>query len=372
MSDTESIPIRWSSYDNIQKYLSRKGAFPDAILKMSCLATLKIDGSNLAVHMRQVDPTGWQIEALHGRNQPIWIREEDPTVAKLSGLKYGNAGFLGKLPEEMFRFVQTFAESISVRNIVVYGEVYRFPEQRFVSWHPFGYKLPDSDWQCHKLDLNLHAQFTAISGHPRFDNPCDCFQFLQKVETHVIFPPPVCFSGILRDGIETLFPLMMNPPMREFEGVFLVLDNGHAVKWKTGLHEEQKYLVSIDAIRFEEETSRMLYGKLKEVFDARPEMKIKDIRSHESMLADAARKESERCLQMEMERAIRHELTKWPDMETLSKKDRAPKLQILIPRAEEELKSRYEGTTIPWTDEQINYVAKSVVPRVVMTVPVVG
>ena len=154
----------WGSYKNIHKYsadaVNRSGTTLPSLLQKKCTATLKMDGSNLGIH---VSTKSRKILTIIGRNSIVW--KQKGKFNQLDKLSYGNAKALGKLPMAMREFAFRVAEKLKIDDeIIIYGEAFRFgSKQKFASWHPFGYKIPENNWTLNMLTSDTFDLFNSCS-----------------------------------------------------------------------------------------------------------------------------------------------------------------------------------------------------------------
>eukprot|EP00457_Paulinella_chromatophora_P016174 gb/GEZN01016923.1/.p1 GENE.gb/GEZN01016923.1/~~gb/GEZN01016923.1/.p1 ORF type:complete len:257 (-),score=34.79 gb/GEZN01016923.1/:50-739(-) len=203
--------LQWASYYNIHRLdlwlesslalkapvseeKEEKQKFPlDAFFQQIVCVTEKLDGSNLAIHAmkRSTRKSGknrekgseakaeqeWEIVELRGRNSSLWKSLDNKS---LTNITYGKVGKLDNLPYAALEFASKIGEMLGVPEIVLYGEAFRAPAQRLASWHPFAYKLPQSDWKLRTLTSEVHALFQKASGVGPFSGHEDTLKFLQE------------------------------------------------------------------------------------------------------------------------------------------------------------------------------------------------
>jgi hypothetical protein len=357
----------WGHYENLARFIKDKNALNGSvgpIFNAMSFFTEKLDGSNLAIWIKDGN-----IHALLGRKSIVW---DTSNPKSLKSLSYGNADALGSLPEAMASFAIAIATELCVSEIIIFGEAFRYKKgkgQKFASWHPFGYKLPnESEWHAYRLNslvYNLFAKFTKIPK-AAYDDHESLFAFLQNANDHVICPPPVMFAGVLGEGIFKLYDLMKNITTDEFEGVFVILeDNSAGFKWKTGIHEEQMAIAPIESLVFDTDDDRSCYQKIADVFNTRPnrDNRIKMLRSRDAEDAKLNQKltkeEIEAIIKRDISTALVREYTKMVPVDSIPKKDRKLIVEKMSLGVIDEVKQIYNESDkeIPYSDEMLKNIS---------------
>jgi hypothetical protein len=211
-------------------------------------------------------------------------------LKKLTSLPgYGNAGSLGNLIPKMRDFCVRVANALGVDEIEVFGEAFRAKKivthanakkevKKFeqaatrASWHPFGFKLPPAALaaadqkqteakicKVNRLTSFTHKLFSSCVDFSAFPEsstsslPTNHAEFMNllndpNLKDFIVCPPPlyVSKSNITDAILNTLGPLLLGATERDFEGVFLVHEEGSfGCKFKTGSHDEQGKLPSV-------------------------------------------------------------------------------------------------------------------------------
>lgn len=362
----------WGSYDNIHKFIrdlpkSKKYANNiNSFFDINVFITEKMDGSNLGIHIKK-DETEWKIIKLQGRNAPIWNYGDDKAINNLS---YGNAKALENLPNEMYQFAKCVAEKLGVNEIIIYGEAFKTENQKFASWHPFGYKILENDLELQKLTSKTYQLFVESSKFPAFTLHHETFDFLKNQKTHVVFPPPMLFAGKLGDAIETLFPMMEAAILwKDFEGTFIISENSNwdfGLKWKTGEFEEQLSIPSSNELTFLNEKSTNIYKKLEHIFHLKS--KIEKPKKSEPTEEAINEKKLETELIKKVGIAVDRELSKIPSVENIPKEKRITIVENLIPNVADEVIKQYTDCelAVPWSREMIEKKAKIIMCAKIM------
>ncbi len=97
--------MKWESYSNLHRALSsyvntvahltnevEEKVAADPFFEQRVCATVKMDGSNLGIHVVRAEGGEWAVEGLVGRNSMLWSRGEHNIAALKNIGKYGNAG----------------------------------------------------------------------------------------------------------------------------------------------------------------------------------------------------------------------------------------------------------------------------------------
>src|SRR6185503_11340420 len=119
---THNLEEKWPQYDNIHRVLYKLNTDNeniDEFLNTQVNITIKIDGSNLGIHIQKNSYKKWIIAKLRGRNSTIWSIRSTTPINKLP--KYGNI-LLNELPQLMFEFSTAIGDFLKVDDIIVYGE----------------------------------------------------------------------------------------------------------------------------------------------------------------------------------------------------------------------------------------------------------
>jgi hypothetical protein len=425
---TVHIPIaegeRWPHTANI--HCVGQTTNPDSFFEQTVCATQKIDGSNLSIHIKKVDGE-WSIVKLNGRNTKIW----DPEMGKdITDLSYGSPEKLEKLPIVMFdycvRLANLLSESTDIDELYVYGEAYRMEGQKFVSWHPFGYRVPQivskskstrsnacsesviatvvtdtsdtSDTTVETtvkavstastpdmFDLSLSINFLTTRTHelflsvqeshiPRVKTVEEFCSMLVDCDDHIICPPICLFTGKLVDCVNEMFE-KMKTHSKLFEGCFIIFESkSQGFKWKTGLFEEQKKIVSISETMFNTEANIEAFKKLEYIFNTRP------IDKHDTG-TDCSEPELKKIsigqMQSDLLTACKHELTKFTSISEISsipKKDRKNMVSELCNLSILEVIQLYKesGCSIPWSNTELRRHAISVINPFIMKIDYVS
>jgi hypothetical protein len=372
---------KWPSYNNIHKellILNRDNGNVDAFFQNHVNITIKIDGSNLGIHIKK-ESGEWNIKKLKGRNSTIWSERDKIQINKLP--KYGGID-LKNLPDVMFEFASSFAQHLKLDEIIVYGEV--ICVNKFSSWHPFGYMTKNGfvlltselQEQFQKLTIG-ESSSSKVLNVPTFNSPDEMMNYLKNIKSHVVFPPPSLFSGKLNLGINHLHTKMnVSEHKHKFEGVFVVIektnDNGEYLgfKWKTGFFEEQHNIPLITDLGFKTDEANELYSKLVEIFMTRPdkENRVSLVRSSEVKTKAANMKQSVDQLKKEIATTYERELTKTSSFVHIPKNDRHIIVESMTKRVVDEIKKQYLDAEeqIPWDNEMIERLAKSCINVSVM------
>ena len=374
----------WPHFENIHRVISTSDE-PDLIFEKTVCITEKMDGSNLTIHIKKDKQTlnaiynkknkrTWHVEELIGRNSVIWNMSSDVPITSLS---YGSAGKLEKLPTAMLEYTIDIAQRLKVDEIYITGEVYRLKNQKFVSWHPFGYKVCGSDKDCDSkicfLTSTSHKLLKEAQIIPEIKTHEEMIEKLQSATNHQIFPPPILFVGKMEDGINSLFD-MMKLQERNFEGCFIIWeDNTWGFKWKTGLFEEQKRITSVSDIKFLNSSSIRCYTKLMEIFDLRPKYDGREsiLRSEDAKRAEEESKCRLETLKRDLSTACNREITKMESFTHIPKAQRKSVVEKMIQPVINEAKELYteSGLEFSWSEEVLKETAKSIITPIVMKIP---
>jgi len=374
--------------------------------------TEKIDGSNLGIQVALVDGT-WTFKNLVGRSSII---AADTLDKKVTTIKYGNAGQLGNLPFEMLKFASALGNFLKLTEIIVFGEAFRGKNQKLVSWHPFGYRLPSDERACYNLTKDLHNIFLQVSdsklAHTILKNKGEPMQRAEYFATiaaatyHVVAPPLLLFSGTLYDGITNLYPLLMSQDPT-FEGCFIVsnekkVDNvpvttapvptapattdttttttddmviEHEIyyenKLKTGHFEEQAYFIFPDDFDTFEPRLKSVYEMLKAIF--KNKIELPDTDGTKKPKQPVGRKTDDVALLEKIKIAYERELTKRVDMPpeaiaAMHHKARIEYANEITSAICDEIISHYTdaNTEAPWTKDVILDVARRRIYPIIM------
>lgn len=384
MSSVTDVQL-WLHSENIHKQLlnvandkdNNNSEFIDNFLDKKFVATEKLDGSNLGIHINGKTCT---IEHLIGRNVPIF--KADGLKNNLYDLKYGNAGALEKLPMQMLEFGLIMTEMLKNPNIIIYGEVYRHAGQKFASWHPFGCKLFDTSsnkWEILLLNSNLHEMFINASKklnskliiHKNHD---DIITLLIKSTHHLIFPPPILFVGDLNSIINNLYEMIRFTNNKDFEGCFIVSeDNKYGFKWKTSMHDEQKRIPKITDFNFTKESSSVSYNKLVDIFTNK-EQSTNLIKHNDAVTRKKNINELTEAYIKECSETLIHVMSKHISFVNIEKKDRVILCEQIMKETIDEIKQRYTESEIicPYPDEFMAKNTLSIVKQYIMKIPYIA
>lgn len=412
--------LSWSSFQNIhQKFIKNN---LDEYLGSRSLFSLKMDGSNLAIQCLLIDGV-WTIRNLIGRNS-ILYDSENPKKS-IDKLSYGKAFDLDVLPIGMLEFTKNIAKTLSkqlnllnlpnlsnlpdyqIDDIIVYGEAFKINKnQKYASWHPFGYKLPKQNIMSM---LNQSTYELFISNGLIFEdgefkqfntefgvNYNELLQTIVSAAGHIICPPSLFFDGKVSDGICYLHQMMLTNTDQNFEGVFIVSNEPNGVlnglnsepieitntsfKWKTGKHEEQKKIPCISKIKEPTEFAIQIYSKLVEVYNTGIS------NSSSNSIEESVLVPVDTCLQDEKTRKIMEIrlieelkiqlqistdkiLSKKESFESVSKPDRNKILLPFISEVISELISHYDDEQkVPWSIETIKKYANILIKPIIMKI----
>lgn len=352
----------WPHSLNVHRYCEDENKFYEQV----CI-TLKVDGSNLTIHIKKIDGI-WYVMELIGRNSVIWTNESATPITSLS---YGSPGKLENLPLEMQNYAIRLGEYLKVEEIYISGEVYRMKDQRYASWHPFGYKIGSDDIIF--MTSKTHQLFVEMQNFEIVTTSDQMNTILVNSTCHLIFPPPILYIGKLGDGILSLYTTMMKHD-RNFEGCFIIWENGSwGFKWKTGLFEEQHKIPDLSEFSFTREESLVYYTKLIEVFNHRPHYEARErvLRSQDAKSKKNDEKELKELCKKELSNACEREMTKMESFNHIPRSERKTIVQNLIGLVVKEVKQVYEESkmTISWSDDELKSMAESIILQIVMKVP---
>lgn len=300
--------FKWPHFENIHRYVANS-LEPDSIFEQDVCITEKLDGSNLTIHLEKVEKE-WIIVQLMGRNCPIWNQQMKNSYINLS---YGSVGNMGCLVNHMKDFAIKIAEKINTNVIFISGEVLK-ANGKIATWHPFGYtvEIGENKELCDKRNEN-NINYLTYDTHKLFIecsedvNPEELKEKLLSTTSHLVFPPPILFVGKLSQGINYLYESMLKLT-KDFEGSFIIFEKiPWGFKWKTGLHDEQPQVFSVDKIKFKLQESIDVYTKLIQVFNNKTIKEIKIVNSKkkvEKPLSEA------KILSNDIITAYKRELTK--------------------------------------------------------------
>jgi hypothetical protein len=384
-----STDSKWPSFNNIHRAIYEQNKENEYNVNnpnlenknMMCLDdffnytvnfTIKVDGSNLGIHIKKNSYNEWFIEKLKGRNSTIWTVRNTKSINKLP--KYGNV-VLGNLPNVMFEYAKLIGEIMKVNEIIIYGEAVRIGE--FASWHPFGMSGVSDDFilltsEIHKLFSSCQLLDVSVKKAPTISDNKSMIEYLKTIKSHVVFPPPILFHGKLSDGINMLYDTM-NTALIDFEGLFIVNQTLHTgYKWKTGFHDEQVKISNVSELNFETDEAKQTYIKLFKIFETRPqkEERISLARSTESKNNLETLRLNKELLKTMTNTALQRELTKMTSFEHVPKNERRAIADTLTKLVIEEIKRQYLGreTEIPWTDESMDHDVKSHITTYIMKI----
>jgi len=266
---TLGIITKWNHYDNLyalfKKVKNCKNPLYkirlDDIFNIDCLATLKIDGSNLAIKIVKNNDE-YEIESLNSRNEILWIKGDDKY-----NKKFGHPGHLNNLPIYMKEIAIKIATKLNVDELIVYGEAFRANKNnissKFASWHPFGYSISSTE-EPKLIDTDLLSDICPI---PETIIDFNSFiDFLLNANNHCIFPPPLLFSGKIGDLIMKNKDMLLDNPLG-FEGFFIVytinhIQNGYKLKTVQFLDQKTEF----KKYQFEEKCSQEIYSILENIY----------------------------------------------------------------------------------------------------------
>ncbi len=357
---------KWPSFSNIHKV----ALHPDFFEKVFSFGE-KIDGSNLGIQVNVTTRDAY----LHGRNTLVPY-----DFSKPASVKYGNAGSLGTLPVLMKEFALKLCEHLQLEEVVVYGEAYRHGMQKNASFHPFGYKVGE---KLHGLTVATRASFahcaleSDAAEFGEFRTHADYTDALERSQRHIVFPPIIYRTCTLAEGIESLHEEMKSPSSPKFEGCFCVCEdesvtirnsdcNLAAFKWKTGTHEEQAGMPSLERLSLSEPAHLVLHDKLSSVFNSRPfaGASSKPSKTAPSSSADSAKKAADADVRLRIKTAFERELGKMVSFAEVPKKERAPIAATIKPLILAEVLRGYEEDSAdggaPLSEAQRSSLSKAV------------
>jgi len=410
MSDIPKTSITfesWASYYNLAKVLGdcyrKYGKTVTDFFKLLVLVTEKIDGSNLAI--RVSDANGeWHIIFLQGRNSIVW-RVDKNKFEDMMSINYGNAKNLATLPIAMKNFAVLVAKKLDVKDIIVYGEAIRTAAHEVPSWHPFGYKVPNGDeWELHLLNsatYKLFADASAAMGFlPELYLDHNSLMSSYKKSTSdkpLVTPPPKAFGGSLGTAIDALHPTMLKKevkkdpktgeeivdlkyPPEAFEGYFIVLENNsNGLKWKQGLHEEQKNIPKEEdlVIDLGDVTSLLWYKKVAEIYNSREEYgnRAPMLRSKASTATRNEEKTLVEKLRADVKKGIANIIGKISGCGNIAKESRMDYIiNDIAPQVVNEVKKQYidSDMEVPYEDKNLLTAAISNLKPIIMNVPFTG
>ena len=168
---------------------------------------------------------------------------------------------------------------------------------------------------------------------------------LAGISCHTIYPPILFTTSSLAEGILHMHPLMSAPTSRQFEGCFVISEDNTVVipnydvslygfKWKTGNHEEQPQMPSVEKMGLTDSQHIDLYDKLKQVFVAKTKdpVSVLKIGNPKGATGNAV----DPVIMERIEVAFQRELGKIESFEDVPKKERsviAPTLKTSITKA---------------------------------------
>lgn len=400
----------WPHFLNIHRHIANERE-PDTIFEDIVCITQKIDGSNLTIHILKKD-SEWEIVGLYGRNSVIWTPESTVFYDKLS---YGQPGNLENLPLAMKEFAVKLAKKLNVDNICVTGEAFR-DNHKYASWHPFGYAIPkindidiktdetnfERTMNTYYLTSDTHELFVQCSENVSFSN---FTTKLKEAKCNCVFPPPLLFTGSLSDGISSLYDAMCKLTPK-FEGSFIISekkaqkiyesynlttsndseksdesaksysnDETIGYKWKTGLHDEQPVIKSVDEILFIKKESIDTYIKLVEIYNNNNKPKKKNAKTIEhkilekSLIPETTNPLLEKQLTTDIVIAFKREITKQIPITKIPKNKRNDIIKNMIICVIKEIKTIYSESDIPFPysselfNKQVQCVVKSLVNK---------
>lgn len=404
------VPIipseKWPHTSNIHCVGKTKN--PDTFFERDVCATHKIDGSNLSIHIGFIEGK-WTIIKINGRNTRVWDNSMEKDIYDIS---YGSPDKLEKLPLAMFDYCVRLATKLTredgspVEELYVYGEAYRMNGQKYVSWHPFGYQIT-SVCTTHTLvhpeitgatgtsdttdtenvqELSLTIKFLTKATHqlfvsaqnpeiPAIDTIEKFIKLLENCTEHIVCPPVLLFTGKLRDCINTLFEKMKTLD-RLFEGCFIIFeDSSLGFKWKTGLFEEQKKIISTSETMFKCEENIEAFNKLEYIFNMRPAYT-----ERENMLVSADKEEraklkivSLKQLQDDLLIACKREITKFTSIAEISKIPKGSRNDLvnkMIELSIKEVISQYKESEyeISWSQQELQRNATTIIKPFIMKI----
>ena len=193
-------------------------------------------------------------------------------------------------------------------------------------------------------------------------------RYLKSVTTYVVFPPPLIFSGKLKDGIIFFLDTMLHATI-DFEGVFIIDETTSlGYKWKTGFHEEQPKISKVEDLDFKTDEGRSLYNHLVEVFNTRPVKEERIARSTEKKKKEEILNENQLLLRTITNEAISKEISKMTSFEHIPHKERniiSNNLTLLVIA---EIRKHFtdSSTELPWTEEILTHDVQRLVNTYVM------
>jgi len=274
--------------------------------------------------------------AMIGRNSVLWHKQQNGTPFQT--MKYGNVKGTVEPIEPIIPKLMVLARKLRIQEtahtsdtIVFYGEWYRFNETNAeASWHPFGYAV--------KLILEgeLVNQFRTMT-----------------VERHAMFlehgldPPALLFhGGPLTKAVDALFPLMIEPPRPDFEGVFITSEKGgtrDCGKWKTGAFEEQTSF-QYPATTCSEEMATAI-TQLKEVFETKQSVsKISTKKKMHTTKQEAEEQEMDRQIKLALRSVLSKSSTTIEDIRAMDRNCIAVEMKRLHSETLEDVCETYKAS----------------------------
>lgn len=358
------MTFKWPHFENIHRYIANSQE-PDSIFEHDVCITEKLDGSNLTIHLEKVD-NEWIIKQLIGRNCPIWNQKMKNSYINLS---YGSVGNMGNLANYMKDFAIKVAEKINTDIIFISGEVFR-ANGKFASWHPFGYtiEIVENEEPCEEknsssinyLTSKTHKLFVECSENVK---PDELKEKLKNTKDCLVFPPPILFVGKLSNGINKLYNSMLELT-KDFEGCFIIFEKiPWGFKWKTGFHDEQSQVFSVDKIEFKSQESIDVYTKLIQVFNNKP-VKFKIDKPKKEV--DEPLSES-KILSIDIITAYKRELSKNESFSHIPNNERDTIILSLCKLVIDEIITKYSESnlSLPYSMELLEKQAKLIVSSLV-------
>eukprot|EP00403_Amphidinium_massartii_P024616 CAMPEP_0178401884 /NCGR_PEP_ID=MMETSP0689_2-20121128/16541_1 /TAXON_ID=160604 /ORGANISM="Amphidinium massartii, Strain CS-259" /LENGTH=495 /DNA_ID=CAMNT_0020022737 /DNA_START=11 /DNA_END=1498 /DNA_ORIENTATION=- len=260
----------WPHTDNLAATLLSEPHLEEKLDRTVCV-TEKLDGSNMAVHVRrQAQPQEeaatakpqWCLVGIQGRNQHVWspatpvaIETQGHTAAERASrqenfpaMTYGNAKALLQLPALVAQVAVQVAESLQVDELVLFGEAFKVtgqtakkeqsqssqqqqrkqsPAASLASFHPFGFKVINAGSRAAENEGSPSAESGEEESAPKSSGSTTAHL---TVEVHELFSkfavaaPPVDQSSgdalqhyLLNSAVHVVCPpaIIWNGTLRE-------------------------------------------------------------------------------------------------------------------------------------------------------------
>ena len=395
--------VPWAHMENLHKLLKEisKTNKCDNLFEQKCIATLKLDGSNLSFMFEDR-----KLVQIQGRNSIIW----KPSFKNShKNMQYGCIKNMMDLPDKIIDYCLKIYNEIGEKRICIYGEVYQIPGQKFPSWHPFGIYIihninttkDDQTEECAGisnnrtedvskndkedenvdedndddnssitklyLDEKLYELFERYAdSYPSFEKIDDFFSHQSTVQASEIHPPVILKKGTLYEIITFLLPLFykgngLNDGFGKlFEGIFITSsvesERKFKCKLKSGIHEEQMAIPSLDELKLTDEKYKELYIKLQDLFKTRARL------GEKPMKQPAEKNAVELEMQVIITQIVERESTKIMPLDKDATQEEKNKFcnnhcQTIL----KEVHQNYEGTKVPFDDKKLLSVIRSIV-----------